>query len=228
MTGSLPARRLLIVNADDFGLTDGVNEGVRRGHREGIVTSASLMVDAPAAGGAVAIASELPGLSLGLHFVEAVGVDLDDAEELGGELVRQVDRFRELLGRAPTHIDSHHHVHLDGERTAVFASAARELGVPVRGDGQVRYIGGFYGQWEWKVTDLSHVRPEFLHWLLREEVLAGFNEIACHPAADLSDLDSVYASERLVELETLTQPGLLDRVESEGICLVSYAALAIT
>jgi predicted glycoside hydrolase/deacetylase ChbG (UPF0249 family) len=182
------------------------------------------MVDASAAVGAAAITRKLPGLSVGLHFVEAEGVDLDSPVELTGELTRQLGRFHELAERAPTHIDSHHHVHLEGERMIAFASAAQELGVPVRGDGKVRYIGGFYGQWEWQVTDLSHVRPEFLWWLLREEVHGGLNEIACHPAADLRDLDSSYALERLVELETLTQPGLRACVEREGISLESYAA----
>ena len=182
------------------------------------------MVDRPAAADAVEHARRLPDLSVGLHFVEPDDVDIDDAARLADTLAGQLDRFHELVGRAPTHLDSHHHVHLEGKRLRSFAAAAGELGVPVRGDGSVKYIGGFYGQWEWGVTDLSHVQPEYLERLLREEVLEGHNEIACHPAAS-ADLDSIYKHERLVELETLTRPGLGDAVEQLGISLVGYDSL---
>ena len=59
--------RRLIVNADDFGLTHGVNRAVADAHRHGVLTSASLMVDAPGAEDAARLARELPGLSVGLH-----------------------------------------------------------------------------------------------------------------------------------------------------------------
>src|SRR5206468_3723439 len=62
--GGMTARRRLIVNADDFGLTDGVTGGIARAHRDGIVTSTSLMVDAPGARAAARLARELPGLDI--------------------------------------------------------------------------------------------------------------------------------------------------------------------
>ena len=216
--------RLLIVNADDFGISVGVNQGIVQAHLAGIVTSTSLMVDRPAAEDAVDHARQLPDLSVGLHFVEPDDVDIDDAARLADTLAGQLDRFHQLVGRPPTHLDSHHHVHLEGQRLPSFVAAAGALGVPVRGDGSVNYIGGFYGQWEWGVTDLSHIRPEYLDRLLRDEVLEGHNEIACHPAA-VADLDSIYSHERLVELETLTRPGLRDAVEQLGISLVGYDSL---
>ena len=61
------AERVLIVNADDFGLSPGVNAGVVQAHEHGILTSASLMVRSPAAAEAAAYARGAPGLSLGLH-----------------------------------------------------------------------------------------------------------------------------------------------------------------
>ncbi|NIR30411.1 MAG: hopanoid biosynthesis-associated protein HpnK [Gammaproteobacteria bacterium] len=60
--------RRLIVTADDFGLDPQVNEAVERAHRQGILTSASLMVAAPAAADAVARARRLSGLRVGLHL----------------------------------------------------------------------------------------------------------------------------------------------------------------
>ena len=62
------ARRRLIVNADDFGRSRAINEAVIRAHREGILTTASLMVNEPAADEAVALARENPGLGVGLHL----------------------------------------------------------------------------------------------------------------------------------------------------------------
>src|SRR5437899_5483213 len=62
------AQRYLIVNADDFGLSPGVNRGIIKAHEQGIVTSASLMVLMPAAAQAAAYAREHPSLSVGLHF----------------------------------------------------------------------------------------------------------------------------------------------------------------
>ena len=61
--------RRLILTADDFGLSEGVNEAVERAHREGVLTAASLMVAAPAAADAVRRAKANPGLAVGLHLV---------------------------------------------------------------------------------------------------------------------------------------------------------------
>ncbi|MGC8470053.1 MAG: hopanoid biosynthesis-associated protein HpnK [Acetobacteraceae bacterium] len=63
----------LISTADDFGLSEGVNEAVERAHREGVLTSASLMVAAPAAADAVRRAKANPGLGVGLHLVLVEG-----------------------------------------------------------------------------------------------------------------------------------------------------------
>jgi len=66
----------LIVNADDFGFTDSVNRGIIKAFKEGIVTSTTLMVNMPAAGGAAMLALENPGLAVGIHFVLTAGYPL--------------------------------------------------------------------------------------------------------------------------------------------------------
>lgn len=63
-----PSRRRLIVNADDFGASDSINQAVAQAHREGILTSASLMVTGPAFEEAVELARQLPRLGVGLHL----------------------------------------------------------------------------------------------------------------------------------------------------------------
>ncbi|MGD0072776.1 MAG: hopanoid biosynthesis-associated protein HpnK [Candidatus Binataceae bacterium] len=76
--------KALIVNADDFGLSPEVNAGVIRAHREGVLTSASLMVTASACEAAVAAARDLPKLDVGLHLVLCQGSSTMPHTELGG------------------------------------------------------------------------------------------------------------------------------------------------
>src|SRR4051794_21157272 len=120
----MAAGRYLIVNADDFGRSPGVNRGIVRAHEHGIVTSASLMVRWPAAAEAAGYGRPRPGLSLGLHVdlgewslcgadwqpVYEV-VDSDNPGAVAAEVGRQLAAFRSLVGRDPTHLDSHQHVH---------------------------------------------------------------------------------------------------------------------
>ena len=131
----------LIVNADDLGWSAGVNAGIFRAHREGIVTSATLAANMPAAEDAVEQLREVPDLGVGVHLNVCQGPALSAAgrERLAGgdgvmeltglEVIRRcilaarptlaaietefdaqirwcVDR-----GLAPTHLDSHRHIH---------------------------------------------------------------------------------------------------------------------
>src|SRR5215510_757267 len=108
-----PDCRILIVNADDFGQSVGVNDGILRAHREGILTSASLMVHMPAAEDAVRRAGKL---ALGLHIdlgewecrngdwiVRYERTSLEDATAVEAEVRHQLDAFRNLTGSLPTH-----------------------------------------------------------------------------------------------------------------------------
>ncbi|HZM06371.1 MAG TPA: hopanoid biosynthesis-associated protein HpnK [Candidatus Saccharimonadales bacterium] len=67
------AVRRLIVNADDFGRSRSINEAVIRAHREGILTTTSLMVNEPAADEAIALARQNPKLGVGLHLTLVCG-----------------------------------------------------------------------------------------------------------------------------------------------------------
>jgi len=83
MTSPVAPRRL-IVNADDFGRTGGINQAVIRAHREGILTSASLMVNEPAADEAVALARGNPRLGVGLHLTFLFGHSALPRERIPG------------------------------------------------------------------------------------------------------------------------------------------------
>jgi predicted glycoside hydrolase/deacetylase ChbG (UPF0249 family) len=224
--------KYLIVNADDFGYAEGVNRGVIAAHLHGIVRSASLMVDAPLAAEAAALARQYPQLGVGLHFTvtnqDGPLVDLFDIAIIERELQRQYQLCCDLLGRSPTHIDSHHHVHLRKELTPLFAAWSARRGVPVRSLGRVRYNGGFYGHWydeAWRPQPAPElISVDNLENILRE-LPDGVTELACHPAYLSPDLHSSYAAEREIELATLCHPRILAVMHELKITLVNYATV---
>jgi hopanoid biosynthesis associated protein HpnK len=155
---SARAARWLIVNADDLGISRGVNAGIVEAHHEGIVTAASLMPNLPAAEDALSRVADYPSLDLGLHLTLTAGRPLSPAESVPA-LVDGEGRFYPLnrllarlsLGRVPrdqirrevhaqlewvlaresrpTHIDSHHHVHLHPAVADTVLALAQETGV---------------------------------------------------------------------------------------------------
>lgn len=218
--------RFLVVNADDFGVSKGVNRGIVECHTRGVVTSASLMVNRPAVHEAVAMSREHPRLALGLHWdpgEDGKAVDLGNLRRVRDEFHRQLDKFHGLTARLPTHVDSEGHAHRENRLMALFREMVVPLGVPLRGDGRVRFVGGFYAQWYYGVTNLKYVSVPFLLAMLREEVAVGWTEFSCHPGYVTSDYRSVYYAERETEVRTLTDPMVRDTLEELGIRLVSYA-----
>jgi hopanoid biosynthesis associated protein HpnK len=89
----------VIFTADDFGLAEAVNAAVERAHRQGVLTTASLMVGAPAAADAVKRARANPGLKIGLHLVLADGDPVLPPAAVP-DLVGADGRFRPGMGRA--------------------------------------------------------------------------------------------------------------------------------
>jgi len=229
------AERTLIVNADDLGLSEAVNAGIAAGHEDGVVTSASLMVRMPAAGAAAELSGQLPELAIGLHIdigewehtadewrLGYQRCDPDDPAAVEAECRDQVAAFRSLLGRDPTHLDSHQHVHRSEPVASVARSLAAELGVPLRGEG-IAYEGGFYGQ-----SGKSEPYPEGISVAglvaLIEALPAGVTEIGCHPARGPVP-ESTYDGERERELESLCDPRVRAAIEDAGIELRSFAEL---
>lgn len=213
------ARRRLIVNADDFGRSPAINHGIVRAHREGIVTSASLMVRRPAAGTAVALAAQHPTLSLGLHielgdweYVDGTWVEVehvvgaDDSNEIEAEIERQVERFVALAGQAPAHLDTHQHVHRDGPARAIIAAWGDQLDVRVRDlTPGIAYRGDFYGQDGRGHPCHAAITVDALVALI-ESLPAGVTELGCHPGEWPDPAAGVYGIERSLELSALCDP----------------------
>jgi predicted glycoside hydrolase/deacetylase ChbG (UPF0249 family) len=219
--------KCLIVNADDFGASTGVNRGILECHTRGVVTSTSLMVTGRAVREAVSMSRDHPALAIGLHWdtwgEDEREFDLENVPAVRDEFRRQLEAFHDLLGRMPTHIDSHQHAHRAPHVLPVFQELAAPLGVPLRDDGRVQFVGGFYAQWEWKVTNLEYVSVLFLQKMLREEVPEGWTEFSCHPGYRSPDFTSIYLMEREAEVRTLTDPRIRQTIAELGISLTSYA-----
>ena len=233
----MSVERILIVNADDFGQSPGVNAGVIEAHERGIVTSASMMVCWPGAREAAEYGRGEQALSVGLHldlgqwtFAEGEWttdyerVPLSNPDEVEREVGRQLGLFRELVGRDPTHLDSHQHVHRNEPAESVTARLASELGVVLRDrSSRVRYCGEFYGQ-----TGTGGPFPEGISLEHLVELIAalppGNTELACHPGRGLG-ADFVYGRERERELAALCDPRARAAIEREGIVLRSFASI---
>jgi predicted glycoside hydrolase/deacetylase ChbG (UPF0249 family) len=142
----LNSRKRLVVNADDFGFTADVNEGIIQAHREGILTAATLMANGEAFGDAVALVRQTPSLDIGCHLVLVGGRSLISGKELPEtpaallsaivrrhiapyrELRAQVERIVEA-GIQPTHLDTHKHTHLVPPVLEAVARLGEEFGI---------------------------------------------------------------------------------------------------
>jgi len=246
----------LIVNADDFGRSPGVNRGVLEAHTRGIVTSATLMVNYPAAAEAARLAKQHEALGVGLHVQltggagpaaprEQVRSLLDpagrfharpdglaraDPRELLTEARAQLVRFRELMGRRPTHFDSHHHAHKLPVVLDALVTLGWETGLPIRGASEeVRDRLTREG-----LPTTDHFVEEFydegatLQGLI--EVLIGLapgtTELMCHPAVVDDELRSTsgYAEPRARELEYLVHEEVRQTIQAAGVRLVTFAS----
>lgn len=249
--------RLLIVNADDLGRTAGINEGIFAAHRDGIVSSATLMVAYPAAEQAAAALAEHPELGVGLHvqltggrptlpgervpsLVDEEGRLPRNPERVAGfdpadvlaEVENQLDRFLELVGRPPTHLDSHHHSHRLPVVLEALVEVARRHRLPVRNSSPViarrlreaevtttdAFVERFFGEDTGLDTLVS----------VLAEVAPGSTELMCHPARVDDELraDSTYLDARERELATLTDPAAREAIARYRLRLATFAALA--
>jgi len=230
--------RYVIVNADDFGQSRGINRGIIQAYEQGVVTSTSLMVRWPGAVEAAAYGRAHQDFSLGLH------VDLGEwayrcgswvilyqvvaeanVAAITAELCSQLAEFRRLVGRDPTHLDSHQHVHREEPLRSVLCDLATKLGVPLRTcTSQVRYCGDFYGQTGRGLPCPEAISVNGLIGILTS-LTPGVTELGCHPGLE-NDLDSMYRSERAVEVNTLCDPRVRSAIIAERIELCSFATSA--
>lgn len=251
--------KLLIVNADDFGLCKAQNYGIIEAFNNGVVTSTTAMVNAAGIEHAASLSAAHPQLPIGMHFVLTLGKPLSPMpglvrengelgkwiwemaeadnlplDEIERELACQFARFIELFGRPPSHIDSHHHVHMIPQIFPLVEAFALEKGVAMRIDREViaqyniplsgarstaTFDSGFYGD--------TISEALFLATLDRAtERGASSLEIMCHPSfIDNTLLASKYCYPRLAELDVLTSASLKQAIAERGFKLGSFESL---
>ncbi|WEE15555.1 chitin disaccharide deacetylase [Citrobacter koseri] len=247
--------RLLIVNADDFGLSKGQNYGIVEACRNGVVTSTTSLVNGEAIDHAAQLCRDVPKLAVGMHFVLTLGKPLTampgltregllgkwiwqmaeeetlPLDEISHELECQYQRFIDLFGREPTHLDSHHHVHMFPQIFPIVAQFAAKRGVALRIDRQsvlnaddlpvaLRSSQGFSSEFYGdaisealflQVLDASADRGE------------KSLEVMCHPAfIDNIIRQSAYCYPRLTELDVLTSASLKYAIAERGYRLGSF------
>ena len=149
-------------------------------------------------------------------------VALDDPSAVAGELEKQLRRFNELVGREPTHLDSHQHVHESEPVLSLCLEAARQRKIVLRNvGGCVRYCGDFYGQSNKGYPYPEGVSVPALLKIIRS-MREGITELGCHPA-QTADMQGMYREERVVECVTLCHPDVRKAIESEQISLCSFS-----
>lgn len=139
------AQRRVIIHADDLGLHPAVNDAIALGHREGVITSASIMMRGEAIDGAVRLVRATPTLDIGLHFclvgVPAMPATLGaflaayargqfPASRVETQLRRELDLAVQTHKLAISHIDSHQHLHTLPPIMRAVCRVAAEYDVP--------------------------------------------------------------------------------------------------
>jgi len=245
--------RRLIVNADDFGLTAGVNAGILGAHRHGIVSSTTVLTTAAIDAEWVSALRD-SDLGVGIHLNLTLGrplsrarslVDADgrfvrdarhaaaraDAKDVEREVRAQIEKFVSLMRRAPTHLDTHHHVGLLVPVTEVMLEAARRLGVPIRSQNELararaltaglRTPDHFFGE--------SGPGP---YWSLPRTLAQlrvlppGVSEFMSHPGwFDEALAYSRYGRQRETEMVGLGTPAARAALASLGITLCHFGEL---
>ncbi len=245
--------RILIVNADDFGLTRAVSRGILDAYRRGVVTSTTVLVNRAVD---AALVEELKSTSMGvgLHLnltlgapvsnpkrvsslVDDQGTFIRDAREAVArvrtdeariELGTQIDAFRTLMGRFPTHLDTHHHVGRHEPILELVLDFGRAIKVPVRSqDTEVRaaarrvklrtpdhFVGESGPEPYWTPERLMH------HLATLE---SGVTEFMTHPGYYDDELSySRYGRQRETEIEGLTDARARELIAREGIRLAHF------
>jgi len=216
--------KYLIVNADDFGYSPGINKGIIEAHTKGIVTSTSVMVNEAASTEASGLAS-ISNLSVGLHFVLSKN-DIQD------ELDRQVSKFVSLVGRKPDHIDTHKLEPSSKESVKnILLKYSRENHIPIRSLAFAKLIKSFFGL---NIDgtgslDVTRVSNTSLKRAI-DEATDDYNEIMCHPgySDDYLREKSSYNDVRQKELETLISPEIKRYLAvQEDLSLCSWNELKV-
>jgi predicted glycoside hydrolase/deacetylase ChbG (UPF0249 family) len=240
----------LIVNADDFGMSQRVNEGIGYTHEFGILTSTTVMMNKPFANELPIYQKKFPNLGFGIHLVLTSGKPIGssyktlttedgffkrsfirddesyDIEEVYQEWKLQIEYFIRI-GGMPTHMDSHHGVHQKKVLHPVIKRLQEEYKLAFRNtfaypDHGIRTVNRFVGSFYNKTVSAEKIK-EVIDSIQEDEIV----ELMCHTGfVDRATIDaSIYNFKRIEELQILTSDEIKAYIKEHNIELISYKGL---
>lgn len=267
--------KYLIVNSDDFGISEDVSRGIIEAHLQGIVTSTTAMVNMPAAEAAIKKAqSTAPNLGIGLHLTLSYGSPVSEAEtipslvteegsfvstygalmekmpgyraeDLERELNAQFERFCEIAGHKPDHIDSHHRAaYMHPAGLDIMLRLAHTHNLPLRWAGIAEESYGLDAQTVKLLHETvdRHGKPRHCDHTMNvvfdfkssprleraqiglRTIQEGYTEFIVHVGYG-ENLAEDYNFQRNEELAAVTDPSLKVLLEEEGIQPINFGDL---
>lgn len=231
----------LVINADDFGYTKSVSDGILYGYQHGIIRSTTALCNMEGIEYAAQLAKQAPDLGIGVHLTLTLGNSLThgktitedgikfkgrkafyesindlDMEEVYLEFDAQIQRFIEVFERMPDHIDSHHSIH-DGNEALLSVSKriSEQYHVPMRRYSKFTYISGFF-------KETATIDTLFAIFEKHQDTEA--IELMCHPGfCDLQLYQtSSYHIDRVKELDVLCSKEVQAYIDEHGIEVTNY------
>lgn len=229
----------VVINADDLGFTKGVTDGIIYGFKKGVISSTTALCNMKNIVYAAERVKECKGLGVGVHLTLTLGRPITEAktlvdedgkffdkkeifskqinlDEVYIEFKAQIERFKEVFNRMPTHIDSHHSIHDNPIIMPISKRIADEYNLKMRRHNEeFKFVSGFYGE---------HATSEKLIELLKNNKNEKGIEIMVHPGYCDLELYNVssYSVDRVKELSVLCNDYVKDFIRREEIILTTF------
>lgn len=209
----------LIINADDYGYTPNISKGIRFGMINGVISSTTVLTNIPNIEDDCISLLEIDNIGIGLHlnltlekpltngrslvdqngcFFDKKHIDFSkiDMHEVECEFRSQIEKFTQLFGKLPDHLDSHHGVHIHPAILPITQNLMNEYNIPARKVTNIKFVNSFFGT----NATLSHF-IELMVSNKNENIV----ELMCHPGISDSLLEKIssYSYQRQLELEIL-------------------------
>ncbi|MEK3916393.1 carbohydrate deacetylase [Paenibacillus sp. FSL H7-0331] len=239
--------KYLIINADDFGLSQSINQGIIEAYHAGTVSSTTLMCNMPGFQDAVTLAKKTTSLGVGLHFNLTYGKPLANQQKVSSlvnpkgvfskdrskwteahiitELEAQFKRFI-ASGLYPTHLDSHHHIHIDSELVyRALKDLSIRLQIPMRLHPLIIEDRQIFRSSDYLILD-TYDTNDGVDRLIRylDHLPDGITELMCHPGYVDDDVRaySVWTDGRAKELHVFTNQRIVEKLSELDIQLVNF------
>ena len=225
----------IIINADDYGMHKDINDGIIKAYNDGVLTSTTVMMNYCDESELLRLRKEAKGIGIGIHFTLTQGFPLTDVsfkridgkfdrvklyngefcdQEIKNELRSQLNKMF-AFGVIPTHIDSHHHIHLRPRILKIIETLAKEHNLLIRDHNkQIKFIGSFYH----KNVTYQHLK-EILSINVNQTI-----EVMCHPGFAGASLfkETSYNGFRAAELSILISDEIKNMFNTLGYVKGTY------